>query len=364
MKLDVNYFNCEYCLDSSDCGCLLLRQDVIIATEYVRSTVKQCGCIEVASNWDKVADVHDTNIFRGMRTFFLQSLDQKVQTCSKDRARRGYSPLGSENFGSLITNGSPAPNDRVEKFRVGPPSRKVEEIGMDINNKEIRIHFFPNDWSRLSGTFRAAIELHYEKMREIAIRLLRIIAFCFGLPPHTFVSHVNNHTSILSMNHYPPPSRESQAVQMAEHTDVSMISIICENTRELRGSLSGLQVKVPAEGDECPALDRWERVPRREEAEDGDMSLVVLIGDCLSDWTNGLLPAARHRVVMHAPSLPSSSECAAEGRLSTVFFFTPNYDAPMTMATSPTGEYSEEVTCYSQWRRQRVKRAMATLKKS
>ena len=51
--------------------------------------------------------------------FFAGSEETKKQACSKDRARRGYSPCHTENFASLLGTVD-APNDSVEKFRCGP----------------------------------------------------------------------------------------------------------------------------------------------------------------------------------------------------------------------------------------------------
>jgi len=58
-----------------------------------------------------------------MTRLLLQQADESVRrSClSKlDRARRGYSPMSTENFASLI--GQERPNDLVRKFRIGPPS--------------------------------------------------------------------------------------------------------------------------------------------------------------------------------------------------------------------------------------------------
>jgi isopenicillin N synthase-like dioxygenase len=54
---------------------------------------------------------------------FLQEADESVRTSClsvTDRARRGYSPINSENFASLL--GEDGPNDLVRKFRMGPPT--------------------------------------------------------------------------------------------------------------------------------------------------------------------------------------------------------------------------------------------------
>ena len=57
-------------------------------------------------------------------SFFSGTDETKKQACSKDRARRGYSPCHAENFASLLGTMN-APNDSVEKFRCGP---MVDEV--------------------------------------------------------------------------------------------------------------------------------------------------------------------------------------------------------------------------------------------
>ena len=43
-------------------------------------------------------------------------LEEKMHFVSRDKARRGYSPIDSENFASLANN--IAMNDKVEKFPI------------------------------------------------------------------------------------------------------------------------------------------------------------------------------------------------------------------------------------------------------
>ena len=69
------------------------------------------------------AESHTLHIIQELHrcssSFFSSSLEVKTAACSKDIARRGYSPLDTDNFAALVgTKGKP--NDSVEKFRYGP----------------------------------------------------------------------------------------------------------------------------------------------------------------------------------------------------------------------------------------------------
>ena len=62
-------------------------------------------------------------------TFFHVANEEVRRSClsTKDRARRGYSPINTENFASLI--GTVGPNDLVRKFRIGPKTTTRKTTG-------------------------------------------------------------------------------------------------------------------------------------------------------------------------------------------------------------------------------------------
>ena len=62
---------------------------------------------------------------RAARAFFGASDAVQRSAFATDRARRGFSPQGTENFASLV--GQRGPNDTVRKFRIGRLDADVEE---------------------------------------------------------------------------------------------------------------------------------------------------------------------------------------------------------------------------------------------
>ena len=409
LPIDVNTFNCDNCLDGVPCGCLLLDRKVILHIENLVQKISSRGCFEVCSNCIDLAIISEA--FAESISFFNKPLEEKLKTFSKDRAKRGYSPVETENFSSLLVTDKKVvdPNDNVEKYRVGPLRNPYGGDGHGESSqivKDIRAHFYPNDWTNLSLSFRTAIECYYESMSQMTKKILKVLAFSLRLPADAFLHSVDRHTSILSLNRYPaveysPSSPESTTegrcvtesailprLWMAEHTDVSMVSVITQytpallpselNSEQLRGG-GGLQVRHnavanPGHDDESEEFAVWETYPRHSSC-----NFVVLVGSCMTAITKNLLPAARHRVAVSSPMPPSSSLSAqapavlppplspslslsssswSTERYSLVFFFAPNVDSSMSVRR----EDGQAVPTYSQWRQDCVKAAMKSLK--
>lgn len=381
LPIDINLFNCDNCLNGITCGCLLQDSKVTLLIENLVQQISSRGCFEVCIDCIDLAIVN--NAFTESETFFSRPLEEKLKTLSKDRAKRGYSPVDTENFSSLLASEKKfvtEPNDKVEKFRIGPLRNPYDGDGAPWHSeasqlvKDIRANFFPNDWNNLSISFRNAFECYYESISEVTTKILKVLAFSFGLPTNAFLHSVDKHTSILSLNHYPavessPLEGCMQRLWMAEHTDVSVVSIIAQYTppNDIGGG-GGLQVRAnsaakPGEDEddeEAVAMAEWVAYPRHSSC-----NLVVLVGSCMTAITRNLFPAARHRVMV-CDSLPGSSSSpppSSMERYSMVFFFAPNVDSPMSMYLSrEDGQETEGVLTYSQWRQERVKAAMKSLK--
>ena len=364
--IDISIFSCNKCLDGMLCGCLMQDAKVTNLIRVIVNNISNFGCIEICNYEQKFLIEEKSmavdNAFSEIKSFFMQNIDMKTKALSKDRARRGYSPILTENFGSLLPGKDFERNDMVEKFRIGPLQNPFEtEILSDARYlKEAKVHFFPNDWTNVSPAFRSSTEIYYESISNVAAYVMKLLAFCFGLDPLCLLSSVDKHTSILSLNHYPKvaTTSERRSLWMAEHTDISMISLIaqCPEWYDSSGSLSsgGLQVRTLGEEgvEEGRDSERWISLPRHAG------SLVVLVGDYLCDLSNQRLPAAKHRV-----SIPRE---AAVNRYSMVFFFSPNMDAPMALSTGGDVDVkgrADEVSTYSQWRKIRVRKAIEEAKK-
>ena len=194
--------------------------------------------------------------------FFYQSDEEKKKLLSHDRAKRGYAPLETENFASLI--GEKRPNDLCEKVRFGPSIPAESERCQYYSSKQARCHFTRNEWGDQSRSFQETVSSYYEAMEQLTSTLLHIIARGLMLSPDVFTSKMDRHTSILSMNYYPPicaqaDNSPSTQLRVAEHTDVSMITIVYQRTLSCSSCCmgwtgGGLEVWAGEEG-------QWTSVP-------------------------------------------------------------------------------------------------------
>jgi isopenicillin N synthase-like dioxygenase len=131
---------------------------------------------------------------------------------------------------------------------------------------------------------------------------------------------------------------DNKMVRVSPHTDVSVITIISQST-------IGLEIWDDSNG-------MWLKVPYIPEA------FVVNIGDCLADWSQGILKSTLHRVTDY----PNSSSDVVN-RYSIAYFASPCNDAIMNC---PFEDSHSDIDCktikYSVWRKARIKRAMKILK--
>lgn len=355
--IDLSLFYCQECRQYASCSHLQQCEHVqSIKEEVVRAMTRQGYFLITGHN---VSMTLLEQIRQVSQHFFTSSMETKLFACSKDRARRGYSPIATENFATLVGEAG-KPNDTVEKFRIGPmhPPDIVEAYPDYFNTKEARIHFFPNDWTHTTIDFHNIAKLYYDAMFELSLILSRIIEFCLSLTAQALVEETDRHTSILCLNYYPSlpiiKKKEQMIERIAEHTDVSMFTIVTELANS---SLDEQSCEQDVYLEIFNNLEKqWERVKY-----DPGMFLVN-IGDCLHERSKNQLLSALHRVVMY-PN-PVEEEVVSKERYSTAFFFSPNYNAKMNW---PVEEQllEEEVQCidYDTWRKDRVKRAMEKLKK-
>jgi len=306
------------------------------------------------------------------RGFFALDDSEKAKALSVDRARRGYSPLLADNFASLLVDGDgekettsavKRQNDLVEKFRMGPPASLQESMVMladksqtYFTSKEGKLHFFPNTWPATPSNFQSSLSSFYLLMRRVSLKILSLLNDVLELPDSNFFQdRMDKDTSILSVNFFPHLSASSSTsstdstsfsssttstqLRIAEHTDVSLITVVYQTG-------DGLEVFDASTGG-------WFTVPHSPD------TFVVNVGDCLQDWSRGLLRSTKHRVRLpiSAPvglstgasaedaftgadadadadsssgkrSETSSSSCNSE-RISIAFFASPNYDTEM-----------------------------------
>jgi len=254
--------------------------------------------------------------FAVSRDFFAQPVAAKTRAASTNRALRGYSSVSSENFASLA--GQVGPNDLVEKLRFGPPPPPLPlpvpasppmaasvADGSAAPSTRRRSTYFPNTWPEQPERSRPVLEALYAHMTCLTERLCRVFALVLGLRENFFVDRMGMPTSILSCNHYPPVTHAAGSAwsreRIAAHTDVSLFTVVAQSMGDGREAFLGGGLEVRAKG-------RWVPVPPRLG------TLVLNVGDCLSDWTRGRWKSTIHRVSLpKQSSLPSPPAAVVAG---------------------------------------------------
>lgn len=281
----------------------------------------------------------------------------KSKAVHMDKARRGYAAISTENFASLVGDAG-KPNDTVEKFRMGPLSADSPSSEESASNSSVEM----NTWTGTPAGFEDHLSEYYRCMEQLTGRLLKILAAASGLNEDFFTEKMNSHSSILTLNYYLELPSGAGDLRVAEHTDVSMVTIVAQ-------SGPGLQIlRRSSESGETA----WVDIPYVPGA------LVVNIGDCLSDWSDGLLSSTRHRVVIPATSSSAGTDGSGSGsdsggracRSSLAYFVTPRYDARLSpWSSAATGSQAEATAdeedagpTFSEWRKKRVARAIKMLK--
>jgi hypothetical protein len=134
----------SYCRPSSqehDAVTTLQQQQETCANELVTQLQKDGFCCIRGTGMSRTL----CQMALSVANSFMQEANEDVRrSClTKDRARRGYSPMCTENFASLI--GETGPNDLVRKFRMGPPSNpsnSLSEVSMTTRRK-VQESFIP-----------------------------------------------------------------------------------------------------------------------------------------------------------------------------------------------------------------------------
>lgn len=302
---------------------------------------------------------------------FLQEADESVRrSClTRDRARRGYSPMCTENFASLI--GEDGPNDLVRKFRIGPSA--PESTG-EAETSETTTGFSPlhspniwpsgETWDEHSATaFRSATETYYDEMCRASHSIVQ--AICHGImaeqqhaspgkePASSSLQTIAkketlNHTSILTLLGYMKGTRHKKTQKkrhihplVAAHTDVGVITVLLfdgGNSAVLQRKSSSNEKDIVDDQDEWTDVTLPSIVPE-------DPIFVVNIADCLSELSSNFLPSTLHRVMPGSGVSPRNCLALFVGlQPQEVLYF--HDQSPMT---------------YEEWRKRRIARAQAVL---
>lgn len=265
---------------------------------------------------------------------FLQEADENVRrSClsQRDRARRGYSPINTENFASLL--GEDGPNDLVRKFRMGPTSKEEGGSSSLLQENVWPRPSLSKEWDEATcNDFQSTLEDYYDRVCCAANEILR--AICDGLlleypelrrsleplsssssarqngensgtsgGGHIAEKSLVHNTSILTLLGYRTGSRHKKLQQkkkktihplVAAHTDVGVITVLLYDG----GDCAVLQRQSMSSG-----ISRFQDVILPSQI-DEDPVFVVNIADCLSALTSKRLPSTIHRVMPREGASP------------------------------------------------------------
>ncbi|KFK36353.1 gibberellin 2-oxidase [Arabis alpina] len=186
--------------------------------------------------------------------------------------------------------------------RIGPNGDvgSVEYILLNAN-PHLPSHNTTAIFMQTPANFREAVEEYMEEMKEMASKILEMVAEELKIEPKEKLSKlvkVRESDSCLRMNHYP---EKEQEMGFGEHTDPQLISVLRSNETE------SLQI--------CVKDGSWFTVPPDHS------SFFVSVGDTLQVMTNGRFKSVKHRVITDTK----------RSRLSMIYFAGP----PLTEMIAP-----------------------------
>jgi isopenicillin N synthase-like dioxygenase len=201
----------------------------------------------------------------------------------------GYASVGAEaaDVANVSLTGATAPVDLMESFQVA-----------DIEQTSLNRYPFQE--------MKAALEDLYAKKREIALRLLELIAESLELPSDELTRHHfgNHHRTILRITRYPAltectQQRGAGVNRISPHKDLGTITLLIQD------HCGGLEVLANEE------TNLWLPVTPVEG------SMVINVGNILMRWSNYQYRSSIHRVI-------STEKSDHQERFSIIMFVNPN----------------------------------------
>lgn len=199
---------------------------------------------------------------------------------------------------------------------------ELYDTGMDLPSTYVGpgdvLRSVPNLWPADLPGLRPALERYQVAMRGLADSVLQAIAVGLSLSPDFFEARCAEPHAQLRLLHYlQAPDSEEDVFSVGRHSDYETVTILAQD------NAGGLQVWGPH--------GTWICVPPVEG------TFVINAGDMMPRWTNGLLPAAQHRVAS-----PRASD-----RHAIAFFYGTSYDVviePALPPAQPDGEAYVPIT--------------------
>ncbi|KAL9006071.1 MAG: hypothetical protein Q9188_001198 [Gyalolechia gomerana] len=176
---------------------------------------------------------------------------------------------------------------------------------------------YPNKWPHelVMPGFRGFMESWYEKMEQVAARLMEALEHAFQLAPGSFLDRMTHekNASEARLLHY--PAIEIQEINQGAvsriwpHFDLGVITLLFQDDVE------GLECEDRASADTFFSVGSNSR-----------SEMVVNVSETLQRWTNDSLPAGLHRVTV--PKSFEKRECGmVPERYSVTYFCKADRDA-------------------------------------
>ncbi|KAK6364746.1 uncharacterized protein PV06_06509 [Exophiala oligosperma] len=262
------------------------------------------------------------HLFDVSRRFFKEAPPEEKQACAI-KHNRGYVGMHVEN----LDPSKHARGDFKQAFNLQGPDLATGEWNQPI----------PDTFQKED----AALRDFHTRCRNMATRLLRLIAMGLEIPDADWIARTHDNAPNTSrLLYYPalPPNSDynPQAdIGAGAHSDYGSITLLFT-----RPGQPGLELLKP-NGD-------WAAVPVFPPNYHSATfpPVVVNIGDLLSYWTNGLLKSTIHRVVLSSPTKETNgvngsttnghgSNGAGTDRYSIAIFVQPHEDTKLTPMPSP-----------------------------
>jgi isopenicillin N synthase-like dioxygenase len=233
--------------------------------------------------------------FKASSDFHELALEEKMKI-KLNRYFRGYIPAVSSTLKISSLGQAKKPN-MSEGFIL---ANEVDESNPDyLSNTNLA---GPNQWPHNMPFFKKNISEYNKKMKELAMRLVKVFSLAFGLGPDELDSYFTDPTTFLRLQYYPeqPDSIPNDLFGSAPHTDYGFLTILAQDNR------SGLQVRNVA-GD-------WINAPPIPG------TFILNSGDMLKRLSNDTFVSTPHRVVNRSVAK----------RFSIPFFLEPNMHAKIS----------------------------------
>ncbi|KAI1080936.1 putative gibberellin 20 oxidase [Whalleya microplaca] len=230
---------------------------------------------------------HDVSAELRARVFKKAAEFYALPHATKAALRRGLSVNGARGYEAIGTEIMEDDfEDQKEGFMIGPelpPGRFLQG---------------PNLWPEESACpeFRSTLEEYFAAVRNLSIKMFRLLALSLNLEEKYFDAFVDSRdsASMCRIHRYPRANLEAakKSRGTGAHTDFGALTLL------LQDDIGGLEVFHRPSGT-------WNTVHYVKDA------YVVNIGDMLEQWTNGRYMSTLHRVI---------SPVSDKDRYSVVFF--------------------------------------------